>query len=283
MEKDLKQRAKKIGSHWYVWLFPAFAVAISAWLLVQYLTSLGPEIIISFDEGSSIEAEKTRLSYRGVTVGKVTEVALSEDQKKVLVHARLDKSAKSFAQEGAKFWIVTPKVSIQGITGLETLIGGPYIAAQPGEGSETKEFEGKQESATQDPLEDTVTYRLETNNAESINPGDNVSFRGMNVGTVTKVSLSKTAQSLYVQINLQSKYARLVRTNTQFWRKVGVQAKLGLFKSELKINSLETLLHGGIEFFTPDPPGDIAKYNARFPLQGSAPKDWQKWNPSLER
>ncbi|MFV8251271.1 MlaD family protein [Bdellovibrio bacteriovorus] len=278
-----EKTVRKISSHWYVWLFPVFAVLISAWLLVQYLTGLGPKIEISFDDGSRIEAEKTRLSYRGVEIGSVTDVKLSDDQKKVIVHARLKKDAKKFAEEGAKYWIVTPKVSIQGITGLETLIEGPYIAAQPGDGGEKTEFQGKQESETDDPLEDTVAYRLETANAESINPGDNVSFRGMNVGTVTKVTLSKTAQTLHIQINLQSKYARLVRTNTQFWRKVGVQAKLGLFKSELKINSLETLLHGGIEMFTPDPAGEIAKYNHKFPLLSSAPKDWQKWNPSLEK
>lgn len=283
MDQELKQKIGKFNSRWYVWLFPLFAVLISGWLLVQYVTNLGPEIEISFDDGNGIEAEKTRLSYRGVTIGTVTGVTLSENQKKVLVQARLQKDAKKFAEEGAKYWIVTPKVSIQGITGLETLIEGPYIAAQPGDGEEKTEFQGKQESETEDPLVDTVAYRLETPNAESINPGDNVSFRGMNVGTVTKVTLSKTAQTLLVQINLQSKYARLVRTNTQFWRKVGVQAKLGLFKSELKINSLETLLRGGIELFTPEPAGEIAKYGHKFPLQPAAPKDYQKWNPSLEK
>lgn len=280
---NAEKAVKNISSHWYVWLFPLFAVVISGWLLVQYFVNLGPKIEISFEDGSRIEAEKTRLSYRGVEIGTVSDVRLSEDQKKVIVHARLNKDAKTFAQEGAKYWVVTPKVSIQGVTGLETLIEGPYIAAQPGDGKKKTEFQGKQDSENHDPQEDTVVYRLETSNAESINPGDNVSFRGLSVGSVTKVHLSKTAQTLHVQISLQSKYARLVRTNTRFWRKVGVQAKLGLFNSELKINSLETLLHGGIEMFTPEPAGELAKYNDKFPLLSTAPKDWQKWNPALEK
>lgn len=274
---------KANASVWFLWLFPAIALVISVWMLTQYFYHRGPLIEISFDDGSGIEAEKTKLSYRGVTIGTVDHIKLSEDQKKVIVFARLDRDAKSFASEGSKFWIVTPKVSIQGITGLETLIAGPYIAALPGKGGdEVKKFEGKQESETDDPLIDTIAYRLETPNAESINPGDTVTFRGMSVGSVTKVSLSSSGRTLLVQINLQRKYARLVRTNTHFWRKVAVQAQLGLFKSELKINSLESVLHGGIEFFTPDPAGDIAKYNARFELLASPPKDWQKWNPSLE-
>jgi len=74
----------------------------------------------------------------------------------------------------------------------------------------------------------------------------------------------------------------LVRTNTAFWRKVGIQAKLGLFGSEVKVNSLDSIMRGGIELFTPDPPAPVAKANHKFTLLAAPPKDYEKWNPVLD-
>jgi len=74
----------------------------------------------------------------------------------------------------------------------------------------------------------------------------------------------------------------LIRTNSVFWRKAGIKADLGLFNSEIKVNSFDSIMHGGIEFFTPNNPGAVAKAQSRYPLHGEAPKDSGKWNPQLE-
>lgn len=272
----------KVSTKWYIWFFPVVAFIITAVLLWRYFEGVGPKIKIYFDDGANIQAERTRITYRGVTIGIVNKVSISDDKKDVIAYATLQKDAADFAVEGTKFWIVTPKVSFQGVSGLETLIQGPYIATEPGKGGKTSTFKGKLQSESNDPLEDTVPYHLETTNVDSINPGDFVTYRGMKIGSVTKVNLSKTAQSILVQVNIQDKFVRLVRSNTVFWRKTGIQAKLGLFKSEVKINSLESIIHGGIDMFTPDPPGEISKWGSKFVLYDSAPKDYQKWNPRLE-
>ena len=273
-----------IKSTWYIWLFPAFAVAICIWLVFDHYKSQGIMIHITFDDGSSLQADKTRVRFRGVTVGMVRKVSLSPDDKEVIADVELQQESSHFAVAGSKFWIVAPKVNFQGISGLETLIEGTYIAATPGKSSGEAEinFKGKLTSESNDSLEDTVAYHLETPNVDSINTGDSVSFRGLKVGTVTKVNLSKSAQTASVQINIQNKFVRLVRTNTVFWRKLAVEANLGLFKSEIKINSLESLLRGGIDFFTPDQVGEIAKAGAKFDLQQAPPKDFNKWNPKLD-
>jgi len=285
MALHLKQKLLRLRASWYVWLFPLVALAISAWLFKEYLNQQGPTIRISFDDAANIREEKTRLRYRGVTIGTVKKLELSEDRSHVVVTAVLYKNARNFAVEGTKFWVVTPKVGVEGVRALETLFEGPYISATPGslKGKYKTAFKGQTEAELQKPVDDTTSYVLETGFVESISVGDPVSFRGINVGTVTKVSLSKTAQSVLVQINIQNTYTRLIRTNTVFWKKVAVQAHLGLFKSEIKVSALESLLKGGIDFFTPDPPGPVAKARTRFPLSAEPPKDWDKWNPSLEK
>ncbi|WP_413289197.1 MlaD family protein [Bdellovibrio sp. HCB337] len=277
--------AKFLKSNWYVWLFPVFAILISIWLFMGYLEQRGPDITIRFEDAASLRAEKTRIRYRGVVVGTVQKITISEDHKNVIVHATLQRDSANFAVEGSRFWIVTPKMDIQGVRGLETLFEGPYISVLPGTSkAKTKTaFIGQATRGTEDDaFENTTPYYLESPYVESISAGDPVTFRGLTVGTVSRVTLTKTSQMVSIQINIEHKYTKLIRTNTVFWRKIGVQAKLGLFSSDVKIESLESLLRGGIDLFTPEPAGPMAKARSRFALSASPPKGWETWNPALE-
>lgn len=273
-----------IRNNWYIWLFPVFALAISAWLLWGYFEQRGPQIVIRFDDAGSIRPNKTTIRYRGVSIGTVDKLTISDDNKEVVAHVTLHRDAAEFAVEGSRFWAVTPKVNIQGVSGLETIFEGPYIAVDPGPRNAQRKlsFNAQASQGIEESLEDTSTYFLETPFVESISPGDPVSFRGLNVGSITRVTLSKTSQSVVVQINIENRYTKLIRSNTVFWRKVGVQANLGLFKSEIKISSLESLFRGGVDFFTPGPAGPMAKGRSRFALNAAPPQGWEKWNPPLE-
>jgi paraquat-inducible protein B len=273
---------KNFKATWFIWIFPLIAVGIAGYLLYEFLEQRGPEIIITFEEGSRIRPDKTEIRFRGVKVGVVTSLRIADDQKNVEVHARLEKHAEDFANEGTKYWLESPRISFEEIRGLDTLVEGSYIAAVPGKGDKTKNFTGRVGTDLKNPLEDTALFKLETRSLDSVSDGDTLFYRGMNVGTVTKVTLSKTAQTISVQIRVPWEYARLVRTNTVFWRKAGFQAKLGLFNSFVKMNSVDALLRGGIEFATPTNAGPKAKAGTTFALTGDAPKELDKWNPVLE-
>ncbi len=284
MKNSITEKMQSLRTGWYIWLFPVFALMISGWLFVDYFKQRGVTIKIFFDDASGIQAEKTKVRFRGVPIGMVKNVYISEENKDVVVEVSLRKDAEQFAVIGSKFELVVPKVDFSGISGLNTLFEGTYIAALPGpfEGKEKFEFKAQSATGSTDTHDDTSSYILETTNAESVSAGDLITFRGMKVGTVTKLILAKGSQAVHVQINIENKYVKLIRTNTVFWRKIGVQAKLGLFGSSLKISSMDSLLHGGIDFFTPDNAGEIAKPQAHFPLVASPPKDWEKWNPKLD-
>lgn len=284
--ENKQQGLGNLRSNWYVWLFPFIALCICGYLLFHYIAHRGPRIRISFEDGANIQPEKTEVRFRGVPIGMVRDVEISKDNKEVIAVVDLQKDAKGLAVEGTKFWIVTPRVSLQGISGLETIIGGPYIALSPGhdESRLEKEFKGKVgPTEVEDPQEDVTAYYLETPTVDSINIGDAVTFRGLRVGTVSKITLNKTGQLVQIQINIQNHYVRLIRTNTVFWRKTALQAHLSLFKSEIKMSSLESMLKGGVELFTPTDAGEIAKSQTKFALQNGPPKDSEKWNPVLEK
>ena len=44
--------------------------------------------------------------------------------------------------EGARFWVVLPRLGLSGISGLGTLVSGSYIELDPGPGESAREFTG---------------------------------------------------------------------------------------------------------------------------------------------
>lgn len=263
-----------------VWLFPLFAVGITAFLIFDYYQKRGPLITLHFSDASAVEAQKTPLRFRGVNVGKVEEVVLAEDTKGIVVKARLNREAGHLAVEGTKFWIVQPQVDFEGIRGLETLFKGPYIRIEQGSGEPKTEFNGLTLDEKDSPS-GTMAYTLTSPLADSVDVGDPVNFRGVKVGSVTSVKLDGKGQGVDIQINIEKRYAKFVHKNTAFWRKVAVHAKMGLLGGEVKVNSFETLLKGGIDMATPNNPTGVAEAKTKFVLQENPPKDWISWNPSL--
>src|SRR5262245_66261313 len=84
------------------------------------MRAYGPEITIQFDQGGGLRVGQTPVKYRGVPIGEVTGVELTNDHKHVLVSARLRRSAAMVATEGAMFWIVRPQVGFGNVSGLNT-------------------------------------------------------------------------------------------------------------------------------------------------------------------
>ena len=59
-----------------VWIVPVIALAVGGWMVFRELRTRGPEVTIEFADGSGVEADKTALMHKGVSVGIVTSVSL---------------------------------------------------------------------------------------------------------------------------------------------------------------------------------------------------------------
>jgi paraquat-inducible protein B len=262
-----------------LWVFPFCAIALTSWLLYDFYSQRGPLIYIEFSDASSVEANRTPLRFRGINVGRVESVVLTNDTQKVSVAARLTKEAKDLAVEGAKFWIVQPEVDFEGIRGLETLFKGPYIRIESGKGKPQRKFIGFTGSLENDTT--TTSFILKAPAVSSIDTGDSVTYRGLKVGSVSSIALDGKSQKVEIRIKIEKKFSKLIREYTAFWIKSGVDAKFGLLGADIKINSMETLMRGGIALAVPNEPGDKVKEKHEFVLQESPPKDWISWSPEL--
>ena len=81
-----------------VWIIPLVAAAIAAWLAFVSLSERGPTISISFKTAEGLEAGKTKVKYKDVEVGLVTEVSLSEDLSHIVVTAEMAKDTEGACQ-----------------------------------------------------------------------------------------------------------------------------------------------------------------------------------------
>lgn len=266
-----------------VWVVPVLAAIVAAYLIYERVQEGGERITIRFKDGSGLRPGQTPVKYRGVTVGEVRAVELSSDLQSVQVRVRLLKSASPLAREGTVFWIVRPEVGIANISGLNTIITGPIIEAFPGKGPARTTFEGSDSSPAA--LEEKgLKLILIAAHRGSLRVGSPIYYRGIEVGAVQDQRLSDDARRVEVHAFIRQPYAPLVRSDTKFWNASGVNVDIGLFKgAQVNIESLKSLLSGGVSFATPEPTKDTTPIQdgTIFPLYDEPKKEWLEWTPPI--
>jgi len=251
-----------------IWIIPILAAAVAIGLVIQRAVSEGPVITIEFKSASGIEAGKTFIKDKDVRIGVVSAVTLSEDYSKVLVKAKIAKHATGLMVEDAKFWIVEPRISLNGVSGLNTLLSGNYIGFQAGKSpEEQRTFVGLDEPPT---IRDQPGRRfiLKARTLGSLGIGDPIYYRGLLVGQVALYNLVENGKSVEITVFIDSPYDKYVTPETRFWNASGIDVSVGADGIDVRTESLAALLAGGVAFDTPDylPPGSPADENSSFTI-----------------
>jgi paraquat-inducible protein B len=265
------------------WIVPAIAVAIGVWMGMREIRTRGPVITIDFSDGSGVEAGKTTLEYKGISVGTVEEVELKPALDGVVVQLRLRRKAEALASADSKFWIVHPEIGFSGVHGLETLVSGVRLNVTPGKGPPARQFVGLDKPPAPDVTDEGRAFILQSDRLGSLTTGAPVFYRELKVGAVEASRFSDDSTSVLVRVHIEAPYVDLIRTNTRFWNTGGFSFKVSLFGAQLKDTSLESLVTGGVAFATPDagPLQPAAAADTQFPLAAEAEKDWMKWSPKI--
>jgi paraquat-inducible protein B len=275
-----RQRRKRPWLHAAVWIVPLLAAAVAGWLVLDRMRQFGPEITIQFRDGNGLRVGQTPIKYRGVQVGEVTGVEVSEDREHVLVKARMQRRTASLASEGAVFWIVRPQVGWGNVTGLGTVISGPEIQVLAGKGEPKREFQGL-ERAPVAMGAPGLHVILKAEKPLSVRPNSPVYYRGVEVGVVQATDLSRDSTAAEIHLLVWQRYAPLVRTGSAFWDASGVTVKGGILKGmQVELESLRALVAGGVEFASPEG-SPRAKPGATFFLHDAPRKEWLSWTPKI--
>ncbi|WP_410014030.1 intermembrane transport protein PqiB [Sodalis sp. C49] len=237
-----------------IWLIPLIALLTGGAMLIETGLSSGPEIAIAFQSAAGLEAGKTAVKYKDVTVGIVKSITLSEDSSRVQVTVLLNKSAANLARADTRFWVVRPRIGIGGVTGIDTLLSGAFIGVDKGESTEwSSTFTGLEVPPAIINGMPGSRFVVLTDDLGSLDIGSPVYYRRIQVGRLASYQLNHDGQSVGLQVFIDAPYDRFVKPDTRFWNVSGLDLSVGADGFRMRTQSIVAMMAGGIAFATPTP------------------------------
>lgn len=222
-------------------------------------------------------ASGTPVRHRGVTIGEIHDIALAPGLGRVEFKVMLrEPYAARFLRRGAGYQLVQAKLGLTGTAHLDTLIKGAYIEATPGSGKESRRFELLSRAP------DGLKLLLTSAELRGVSVGAPILFRKVVVGQVESIRLARDGSQVETRISIDPDYGHLVREGSRFWNVSGLKADIGLTGGTLEVETVQSLIAGGIAFATPvTAMGNRVRNGQRFALYPEPEKEWLGWRPSL--
>jgi len=252
-----------------IWIVPIVALLIGLWLIYDNYTKAGKQITLSLTNAEGIEAGKTKIKVHSVDIGLVEQVTLSEDLTHIEVLARITPKAQPMLVQDTQLWVVKPRIGLEGISGLNTVISGAYIQLQPGKSlEESDQFTVLDQAPISLNGAQGVHVNLIGKVGNSLRVGDPVSYQGLRVGRVVSAVFDPKQRQMQHELFVEHPYDVLVTENTRFWTTVGIDVKLDSEGFKANIPTVESLIAGGVSFGHVDdrPMGQPVRSEATFEL-----------------
>ena len=235
-----------------VWLIPLIALFAGGWLLMQNIRNTGPEITLLMDSADGIEVNNTVIKVLSVDVGRVTRIKLRADQKGVAVTARLSADAKDLMRKDTQFWVVKPRIDQSGVTGLNTLVSGAYIAFTPGKSTENQDtFTVLDMPPIAAIGQSGLRLKLSGKNNKMLSVGSPILYENFTVGQIESALFNPKNETVDYTIFIQSPNDKLVGQNSQFWLETGISINTTGSGIHFDSAPLPALLSGAISFAPP--------------------------------
>jgi len=262
-----------------IWVVPIIALLIGGWLAFKAMSEKGPVITITFESADGLEANKTKVKFKDVEVGKVTQIDLREDLAGVVLTIEMNPDAETYLTEKTQFWVVRARVAAGEVTGLGTLFSGAYIGCNPSmEGKKQRHFTGLEKPPVLTEDQPGQHYILTAHSLGSLDLGAPVYYRGIKVGQVVGYDFDEDAESVLIKVFINEPYNEKVRKNTRFWNASGIDMTMDATGIKLDTQSIVSIMLGGVAFDMRqhDLPGEPAEKNHKFllyPSQESSKED----------
>ncbi len=158
---------------------------------------------------------------------------------------------KDALRKETQFWLVTPKASLAGVSGLDALVGGNYIGMMPGKGEPEDHFVALDTQPKYRINNGELMIHLQAPDLGSLNSGSLVYFRKIPVGRVYDYSLNANNQGVTIDVLIERRFTNLVKKGSRFWNVSGVKADVGLSGAKVQLENLSALVNGAIAFDSP--------------------------------
>jgi len=234
------------------WLLPFIALLIAGWLIWTNYQERGTTITIDFATAEGIVPGRTPVRYQGVEVGLVQGISMTDDLRTIKIKASIKSDMRDALREDTQFWLVTPKASLAGVSGLDALVGGNYIGMMPGKGEPRDRFVALDTQPKYRANTGEMLIHLHAPDLGSLNSGSPVYFRKIPVGRVYDYSINSGNRGVTIDVLIERRFTNLIKKDSRFWNVSGMKADVGLSGAKVQLESLAALVNGAIAFDSPD-------------------------------
>ncbi|MDE1336507.1 MlaD family protein [Vibrio aestuarianus] len=252
-----------------LWILPILTMLLAGWLVTKAIHDAGERIQIYFSDAQGLVAGRTTIRYQGLEVGMVRDINLSEGLESIYVDADIYPEATQLLNDQTRFWLVKPTASLSGISGLDALVSGNYIAIQPGnEGTSTDHnniFRALDNAPSDLQPDQGLIISLKARDLGGLSIGSQIVYKKIPIGEVFNYQLDKDAKSVIIQASVDDEYRHIITNESRFWNVSGIGASIGFEGVDVRLESLSALIGGSIAVDSPDG-GEPVKQNTQFRL-----------------
>ncbi len=128
-----------------------------------------------------------------------------------------------------------------------------------------------------------MALTLKSPSVSGISVGSPLLFRKMVVGSVSGVALARDGSEVLIEVNVAQELRPPGARQQPLLERVRVKADIGLTGGTIEVETVQSLLAGGIAFNTPEREiGPTVKAGHSYPLHGKAERKWLEWSPRIQ-
>ena len=287
------ESSAKATARWIKLLPVTASIAVLGFLVMRF-AGLGPVVSFEFDDDSAhgIMVGDT-IRYRGIDIGKVTEVSLElkevdgKRQAIPVVRARMShdlESDQSPAKLGAQCFVEELHVNLFGedTGGADTILSGKRIVFDPWTVDVDKPIKSSflissKSRAVSLPVRGDLVLFLNAFNSRGAPLDSKVIFNGQEIGEVHYIS-DPNSNGVTLRINIRKEHRHEVYTNNRFALREGFDLKRNGLNLELTAD-VEGAVRGGVVMYQPPSSerGELSNMHSEFVLHQEAQPEWKEW------
>lgn len=240
-----------------LWILPILTLLLAGWLVTKAIQDSGERIQIYFSNAQGLVAGRTTIRYQGLEVGMVRDIKLSSDLDSIYVEADIYPEATRLLSNSTRFWLVKPTASLSGVSGLDALVSGNYIAIHPDNDEDDKGEHSGVFHASDNAPSDLISngglvISLQADNLGGLSIGSQIVYKKIPIGEVVSYQLDSDAQAVLIQASIKEEYRHLITSKSRFWNVSGIGTSLGFDGIDVQLESLSAMIGGAIAVDSPD-------------------------------
>ena len=243
----------------------------------------GIPIKIALPDDNNISGEGAPIMYRGIEIGQITDLGLSEGRELILASAAIQPAFSDMLTTNTKFILEEAKVSLSGVENITNLVRGNFLTIVPEQGDRARRFSAIRKTDFNQQQEKSIAIRLVSDNSFGLDTGANVLYKGIvvgsiiNVGLLDKESATQVKHEVFMDVLIDHEFKNSIKSNNRFYVTGSASAELTESGLSVTVPPAKQLLTGSISFVSEGKESITSEYQL---FQSASLAELAKYNQS---